>query len=104
MPQCDFRLARSGENKCESVVFVIKKRKQAKMPFSPLVRAVGLEPTLFRTCPLNMRVCHSATPAQIMLFYYSRIFLKSQQFYAISHFFIKKLRFKDKFPLKIGLK
>ena len=28
-----------------------------------MVRAVGLEPTLFRTCPLNMRVCHSATLA-----------------------------------------
>ncbi len=28
-----------------------------------LVRVVGLEPTLFRTRPLNVRVCHSATLA-----------------------------------------
>ena len=39
-----------GENKCQGVVFAFqKKRKRAKMPFSPVVRITGLEPAPFRT-------------------------------------------------------
>ena len=48
----------------DGVIFIKTKKSSPKgSDYFYLVRAVGLEPTLFRTCPLNMRVCHSATPA-----------------------------------------
>ena len=41
-----------------------------------LVRVVGLEPTLFRTRPLNVRVCRSATLASIVIINYDINFVK----------------------------
>ena len=42
-------------------VFLYQKKKVC--PVEHMVQVVGVEPTRFPTCPLNKRVCHSATPA-----------------------------------------
>ena len=49
-------------NKTNIIKFKIS-LNSLSLPRTFMVQVVGLEPTLFRTRPLNVRVCHSATLA-----------------------------------------
>ena len=49
---------------------VLLNKKSVYTTHITMVRAVGVEPTRFPTCPLNKRVCHSATLAHILLLLY----------------------------------
>lgn len=73
----------SGKAKNEPLnecFFVNKKNRVRRLSFL-LVGAVGLEPTLVRTRPLNVRVCHSATPPRdflcALISYNMMVFLSS---------------------------
>ena len=80
---------------------LIKKPKQLSLSFRVVVRVMGLEPILSRTRPLNVRVCHSATPAYVLLKrdYNNKInkvcqqeyenFFQIKNFLLYFHFFLK---------------
>lgn len=73
---------------------VQKSHQQKKDPKVFLVLVVGLEPTRSPTRPLNVRVCHSATPASMdyvsIIFFCCQEILKKNLYSFLLNMFIKK--------------
>ena len=70
---------RKEKRKTKKEEIKVQTKKNPRTKFSDyfcLVRVVGLEPTLFRTRPLNVRVCHSATLASMYIIEHIKAIVK----------------------------